>query len=555
MAEQRSINLFLAVASACLLVSLVAPVNGQVQASGPTVALPCGQTVTGVNHGDHVSYLGIPYAEPPVSRLRFQPAQLVTCPSSHLNATSYGPACHQQLPTLDRPQSEDCLNLDVHVPSAPMTSQDETRPTLVWVYGGSNVEGSTSMYIGMPKLAAAADACVFSMNYRLGPLGYLAVDALALDDARGVAGNYGLTDIIASLQWVQANGAAFGCSTTNVTIYGQSSGGTNILALLANDEVAGLFSAAYALSPSTRLDFTQAHIQERQTPYLASTVCQGLEKQHLANCLRYAADAKDLVKAMPSTWNMDLKSLAPGATRENNNDFVPLVYVDGVTMKTSLKNALQQAWVDVPLVISYTSDETLLQPIDEVFSWTSADLEHFFKTNFSHMGPDVGQKLIGLYSPLTNPLKTYYDFAADVGMVCGVQQVMSWAHAGFQSPSGLIEYAMPLSQPLHLSFNEPGLAYPFHIWDWIVMEAAWNFFGLTYTPSAAELAAHEVLLNMVSVLAHTGRFTLAEFGDDGTINVIDNTTTPVVTATPAYKQQLCNSLTSLGFDDTFWWIN
>lgn len=110
------------------------------------------------------------------------------------------------------------------------------------------------------------DVCLVAPNYRLGALGYLALGELAADDPRKVAGNYGITDLLLALQWVQRNAEAFGCDTSRVTIYGQSSGGTNIFALLASAQAKGLFQAGISLSGSPNITADHAFTDQLQRP-------------------------------------------------------------------------------------------------------------------------------------------------------------------------------------------------------------------------------------------------------------------------------------------------
>lgn len=171
------------------------------------------------------AYLGIPYAEPPLGKLRFQK------PLSHrpwnqvLEATSFGNSCpqlllpdvpHASMWIVSPPISEDCLFLNAWVPHPrPATPV----PVLVWIHGGGYFTGSSSldMYNGA-SLAAEENLIVVSLNYRLGALGFLLLPPSA-------SGNAGLWDQRLALKWVQENAAAFGGDPTQVTIAGQSAGG------------------------------------------------------------------------------------------------------------------------------------------------------------------------------------------------------------------------------------------------------------------------------------------------------------------------------------------
>nr|XP_056722711.1 acetylcholinesterase-like [Euleptes europaea] len=174
------------------------------------------------------AYLGIPYAEPPVGKLRFQ-KPVPYKPWSHiLEATNFGNSCPQillsdipgaEIFNANTPRSEDCLFLNVWVPN-PQPSKPAA--VLVWIYGGGFYTGTTSliMYDGA-FLAATENVIVVSMNYRLGALGFLSLPPAA-------PGNLGLLDQQLALRWVRENAAAFGGDPTRITIFGESAGGASV---------------------------------------------------------------------------------------------------------------------------------------------------------------------------------------------------------------------------------------------------------------------------------------------------------------------------------------
>ena len=149
-------------------------------------------------------YHSIPFAQPPIGNLRFAAPQPYNREfNGTLDATKAAPSCIQFDPQLGepRPWSEDCLFLNVWTPQN--ASSCDKLPVKVWVYGGSNVGGGISnpMYDGCN---AAVDSIVVSINYRLGPLGFLGLEKA------GLSGNYAVQDILLGLQWVQDNIEAFG---------------------------------------------------------------------------------------------------------------------------------------------------------------------------------------------------------------------------------------------------------------------------------------------------------------------------------------------------------
>jgi len=192
--------------------------------SGPV----CGVTAAGVT-----SYLGIPYAAPPVGRLRWRPPQPVPRWTSTFQATAAGNICPGPSVTPGGPVtgSESCLNLNVQVPTGARGSR---LPVMVEIHGGGFLDP-----IGPSDgthLVSAGHVVYVAMNYRLGILGFMANRALGPH-----SGDYGLQDQQASLRWVQHNIAAFGGNPHNVTILGQSAGGASVCAQVASPTAKGLF--------------------------------------------------------------------------------------------------------------------------------------------------------------------------------------------------------------------------------------------------------------------------------------------------------------------------
>lgn len=195
-------------------------------------------------------FKGIPYAAPPVGELRWKPPQPVTPWKEARVCDSFGPSCPQPLQQgtfyLDvGPMAEDCLYLNVWTPAE---SSEDRLPVMVWIHGGSFETGSGSMQVYNGGNLATKGVVVVTINYRVGPLGFLAHPALSAESPQGVSGNYGLLDQIAALQWVQRNIASFGGDPRRVTVFGESAGAISILDLLVSPLAQGLFSRAIAES-------------------------------------------------------------------------------------------------------------------------------------------------------------------------------------------------------------------------------------------------------------------------------------------------------------------
>ncbi len=195
-------------------------------------------------------FKGIPYAAPPVGDSRWQPPQPVAPWTQPLACTSFGPACPQAgsdgLGVLSVGEmDEDCLYLNVW---SPAESADNRLPVMVWIHGGGFSSGAGSLALYNGSHLAAKGVVVVTINYRLGPFGFLSHPALSAEAADGVSGNYGLMDQMAALRWVKRNIAGFGGDPGNVTVFGESAGAISVLDLLVTPSAEGLFQKAIAQS-------------------------------------------------------------------------------------------------------------------------------------------------------------------------------------------------------------------------------------------------------------------------------------------------------------------
>ena len=205
--------------------------------------------ISGLQEDGVWSYLGIPYAAPPVGELRWKEPQPVQSWEDVRPCTEYGPSCPQPPWTYEfsqeemavGEQSEDCLYLNVWTPAE---SPDERLPVMFWIHGGAFLLGSGSQILYDGHNLAEKGVVVVTINYRINTLGFMAHPLLSEESPNGVSGNYGLLDQIAALQWVQNNIAAFGGDPELVTVFGQSAGGASICDLMVSPLAAGLFDHA-----------------------------------------------------------------------------------------------------------------------------------------------------------------------------------------------------------------------------------------------------------------------------------------------------------------------
>ncbi len=207
------------------------------------VQIECG-LVQGTSQSGLAVYRGIPFAAPPVGDLRWHAPLPAAKWEGVRQATKFGPSPIQG--SRNAPEmSEDCLYLNVW---SPAKSTNDHIPVLVWIYGGGFGAGATSdpNYNGA-KLAQKGVVFV-SIAYRVGPLGFLAHPELSAETTNHVSGNYALLDMIAGLQWVQKNIAAFRGDPNKVTIFGESAGGIAVSMLCTSPQAKGLFHGAISQS-------------------------------------------------------------------------------------------------------------------------------------------------------------------------------------------------------------------------------------------------------------------------------------------------------------------
>jgi len=199
-----------------------------------------------INDGKVRAFLGMPYAAPPVGALRWKAPEHAAKWKGERDATKYGARCLQgrvfaDMVFQDAAPSEDCLYLNVFAPDS--AKGKSKLPVMFWIHGGGYVGGSASEPRHNGDFLPTKGVVLVTINYRLGVFGFLATSELA-KEAGGSAGNYGLMDMIAALNWVKANIAKFGGDPGNLTIFGESAGSSAVSTLMASPMARGLFHKA-----------------------------------------------------------------------------------------------------------------------------------------------------------------------------------------------------------------------------------------------------------------------------------------------------------------------
>ena len=407
-------------------------------------------------------FRGIPYAAPPVGELRWKPPMPAAAWEGVRSATEFSDICPQggglaqmigePLPTLN----EDCLVLNVWTTAA---GTDARQPVMVWIHGGGLTVGWSHQRGYDGTNFAKRGVVLVSINYRLGALGFLAHPLLSKES--GVSGNYGLRDQIAALQWVQRNIAAFGGDPGNVTIFGESAGGTSVQALLASPHSKGLFHRAIAESPW--LTDTNVADLDEALPSVASAEDLGSQwaQTHFAD-----ADSVDKLRAVDMTAMNTAQQAGFQVTVTIDGDFMP----DHVL--TAFAEGKQ---MDVPVMAGTNTDEGTLF-LDVLPFNTVADYEAAMKAGSGEHAATI----LALYPATDDGMslaKAKNQFITDTWFVQGTRNML----AGMAN--------VP-SKGWHYHFSRRSAARPM-MGSFHSMEIAYAFNNLT--PPAADQPADQAL--------------------------------------------------------------
>ncbi|KAH8303584.1 hypothetical protein KR018_003990 [Drosophila ironensis] len=334
----------------------------------------CGP-VEGVKEDGAFAFRGIPYAKPPVDKLRWRPAELIDsidgCWNDTLQTHNSSVVCTQRLGNGTTVGDEDCLYLDVVTPHVRYTNP---LPVVVLIGAESLAGPSPGILRPSARYSRSHDVIFVRPNFRLGVFGFLALDALTKESRPPTSGNYALTDIIAVLKWIKLNIANFGGDPKSVTLLGHRAGATLVTALVSSNKVKGLYTRAWASSGSAILPGRALSESEKLNQQLMATLeCADVE------CLRDASSER-LWAATPDTWlhfPMDIPQAQEANAGGHRHEWLVL---DGDVLYQHPSESWKQ---DVPtnkplLVIGATAHEAHTEKLRELHAnWTREEVREY----------------------------------------------------------------------------------------------------------------------------------------------------------------------------------
>jgi para-nitrobenzyl esterase len=381
--------------------------------------------IEGKESGQSWAFLGVPFAEPPSGALRWKPPQDPPCWNDLKPTKAFAAVCTQKKFVQGSPNGvikgqEDCLYLNVWRPKAAAATP---RPVLFFIHGGGNTAGSasedaagTKLYDGA-LLAERGDVVVVTIQYRLGPLGFLALPELTAASATPGSGNYGLMDQVHALKWVQRNIGAFGGDPKRVLVFGESAGAVNTCMMVATPLAKGMFSAALMQSGAC-VARTLADAEAAGTAFAKEMGCDAAADK--LDCL-HKLDGKTLVANLTSALSGGLaggNNLGPAI----DGHVLPAAPLDIIGAGTHNK---------VPMIVGSNADET--KPTVPAGSVTPLKVSTFFAT----IPEPHRSALLALYPPGTTNAEareSWIRVTTDSQFICSARRTLRALKKGQSEP-------------------------------------------------------------------------------------------------------------------------
>ena len=376
-------------------------------------------------------WLGIPFAEPPISELRWRAPIKINNWKTLKEVNSFSPPCTQFQSSLtadglvkpgDIIGSEDCLYLNVYAPSSSknkLENNNELLPVMVWIHGGGNTTGMPSEY--NPEIFVKTENIIFvSMSYRLGFFGWLSHPLIREQSGLNASSNFGLLDQIMAVQWVKNNIQFFGGNPNNITIFGERAGGQDVIALYTSPIAKGLFERAISQSGGTSV--TSIADAEKINRYDSSlknnykyrhlTTEEWIDVLYKKGLINSKFDDEEVLSDLRSLSSHDLmNAIAKGEFWDEQRDLARIIGDDIVVPKEGILGSLSDTnkHANVPIIFGINKDENkLFNFFDEKY------VSNFFN----------------IYFRVRDAF--YYDLISDY-------QSLAWRSNGLDTPADLVK--------------------------------------------------------------------------------------------------------------------
>lgn len=392
------------------------------------------KTKVATNSGPIIGYIdeqgihkwfGIPFAEPPVDELRWNAPKKINNWEQQKEANSFSQPCVQFQSSLTadglvKPGaiigSEDCLYLNIYAPH--LKKNNELLPVMIWIHGGGNTTGMPSEY--HPEKFVRSENIIFiSISYRLGFFGWLSHPLIRQQEGINATSNFGLLDQIMAIKWIKDNIQFFGGDPNNTTIFGESAGGQDVIALYTSPLAKGLFEKAISQSGGTSVtsikDAEKINREDENLKgnykYRHLTTYEWINVLNKKGLISSNFDDKEVLSDLRSLSAPDLMSaIEKGDFWEEQRDLARIIGDDIVVPINGILSSLRDKnkHADVPIILGINRDEN--------------KLFNFFDKKYVN-------NFFNIYYRVKDPF--YYDLISDY-------QSLAWRSNGLDTPADLI---------------------------------------------------------------------------------------------------------------------
>jgi len=321
--------------------------------------------IQGIVKDNHIIYKGIPYAKPPVGDLRFSPPvenevwegtylayEFGSKPMQSEHGDEFYDKEFYDDNSFKTKVSEDCLYLNIWTPK---NFEGGKLPVAIWIHGGAFLGGCGNEKEFDGEEYCKRDVILVTINYRLGPFGFLVHPWLMEESSDGVAGNYGILDQIQALKWVYENISAFGGNPENITVFGQSAGSMSVQVLVSSELTKDMISKAIFQSAGGYKSPFNRDLKMEDAIISGKEVVKNAGVKSLEE-LR-SLSAEDIMVASEPT-------IIKGFMEGMKLPFIPVI--DGKVLKDTYENLVDRGEVKkIPYIVGSNRDDLFVQVVED----------------------------------------------------------------------------------------------------------------------------------------------------------------------------------------------